>query len=122
MLLRNHKRDNRKDGKLVKPCIGPYMVTTISSKNNCSLKNVNDLVLKKKYNVTSLFFYKEKTLNNDNIQEEINNNFSNNNNVKSEPIFNNDESSNADGITQHGNSMNVSNERIPKCASFDMRK
>ena len=53
--LRNHKRDDIKCGKLVKPWIGPYTVTTISSKNNCSLKNVNKEVLIKKYNITSLF-------------------------------------------------------------------
>nr|XP_047123400.1 uncharacterized protein LOC124806478 [Hydra vulgaris] len=38
VLLRNHKRDDRKGGKLVKPRIGPYTVTNISSTNNCSLK------------------------------------------------------------------------------------
>ena len=38
VLLRNRRCDDRKGGKLVKPWTGPYIVTSISSTNNCTLK------------------------------------------------------------------------------------
>ena len=75
VLLRKHNRDDRKGGKLIKPWIGPYTVTSISSKSNCSLKNVNNVVLIKKFNLTSLYLYKQKIVNNDNIQQEVVTNF-----------------------------------------------
>ena len=72
------------------------------------MKNVNNVVLKKKYSVTS-FTHKEKTVNNDNIEQEINDKFSNDDDVKSEPIIKYDESSNEDDINRQGSSVSVSN-------------
>ncbi|XP_047122523.1 uncharacterized protein LOC124806000 [Hydra vulgaris] len=46
VLLRNSRRDDRKGGKLVKPWTGPYIVTSISSTNNCTLKNLKGQILK----------------------------------------------------------------------------
>nr|XP_047127156.1 uncharacterized protein LOC124808083 [Hydra vulgaris] len=122
VLLRNHKRDDRKGGKLVKPWIGPYTVTNISNTNNCSLKNEKNVILKKKYNLTSLSLYKEKTLSNGSIQIEEVNKLSNDNDIKIEPVIKDVESSKSYINTQHESCVNVLDKEIAKCATFDMRK
>ena len=68
-----------------------------------------------------MFLYKEKTGNNYNIHQELNNKFSDDD-VKGESIIKGDESNNANDNTQRGSSANVSNKRIEKCESFEMRK
>ncbi|XP_065640571.1 uncharacterized protein LOC136073130 [Hydra vulgaris] len=91
VLLRNSKRDDRKGGKLVKPWTGPYIVTSISSTNNCTLKNLKGQILKTKYNLTKLCLYNEKITNDE--QE----------------------------ITFDEINMQISNDKIGKYATIEMR-
>nr|XP_047143091.1 uncharacterized protein LOC124817279 [Hydra vulgaris] len=99
VLLRNHKRDDRKGGMLLKPWIGPYT-----------------------YNLTSLSLYKEKTLCNGSIQIEEVNKLSNDNDIKIEPVIKDVESSKSYINTQHESCVNVLDKEIAKCATFEMRK
>nr|XP_047132569.1 uncharacterized protein LOC124811261 [Hydra vulgaris] len=91
VLLRNSRRDDRKGGKLVKPWTGPYIVTSISSTNNCTLKNLKGQILKTKYNLTKLCLYNEKITNDE--QE----------------------------ITFDEINMQISNDKIGKYATIEMR-
>ena len=60
VLLKNQKREDRKDGNFTYKWLGPYTVHAISSKNLCSLKNQVGKTLKKKYNISLLKPYVEK--------------------------------------------------------------
>ncbi|CAK9302420.1 unnamed protein product [Gordionus sp. m RMFG-2023] len=54
VLAWNHKRSDRKGGKMLNPWIGPYLINKIFDKGVYELITTNNLILKTKYNLSNL--------------------------------------------------------------------